>query len=50
MSHMENPAGQGGAPKSDQLGGSIRSDNTASLARLQANQLTRKHGLPFGRL
>jgi hypothetical protein len=41
MSRMENPAGQGGAPKSDQLGGSISSDNTVSLARPQAIQLTR---------
>jgi hypothetical protein len=37
MPHMKKPAGQGGAARSDQLGGSISSDNTASLAQLQTH-------------
>jgi hypothetical protein len=46
---MENPAGQGGAPKQvDIAARNITSDNTMSLHQLQAIRLTRRCAISFG--
>jgi hypothetical protein len=43
MPYMENPAGQGGAPKQDDIaGGNISSDLTMLLRQRQAAELTRR--------